>query len=218
MDSEYVWDDLIGPIFNAHKRNQKLYLYMNLLSNMAVEPFKEFCPSCGTPNTDNKGFCSKCGESLKKTEPPPIIIPAQNTPSEGNQQKTRRNNLLIVGGAIVFLLLIVVIFAGGLVASIIPQSVVGTYCPSGKTQYASDGTKLIIKSDGTAQDGLYNGAWKIENGKLNFYKNEIETGNGGSFVNPQIAKMKPGTEVTTSFKISGNTLKEDQTNIVYTKC
>lgn len=131
---------------------------------MPDERVAGFCAGCGTPNPGKKQFCPECGASLVVPDDSPATALPHNNTGTGNERN--RRTTLFMAGVAVLVLLIAALLLGGFLASLFPQTVVGTYRQSGDT-FGLALSELKVNADGTfSGDLLSHGTWKIEGNQL----------------------------------------------------
>jgi hypothetical protein len=132
---------------------------------MRDEHIPGFCMKCGAQNPERKRFCPGCGALFVVTDDSPTMAPPQNNINKRNREKNRYTTLLVAGGAILVLLIAALLLIG-LLASLFPQMVVGTYRQGGDT-FGLGLSEIKVNADGTFSEGLLSrGTWRVEGGRL----------------------------------------------------
>lgn len=133
---------------------------------MPDESIAGLCAHCGTQNPGKFLFCQQCGASLAGPVGSPAAAPPQTTAGAGDPGKKRTSTMLITGGAVFLIIVIAALVATGMIASVFPQMVVGTYRENGDIVGLSL-TEIQVKSDGTFSGPMFShGTWKIEGNRL----------------------------------------------------
>ena len=132
---------------------------------MPDERAAEFCAGCGAPDPGKNQVCPACGASFVVPDDSPVTaLPHDNTGTENGGKKQRTT--LIMAGVAVLVLIIAALFLNGFLASLLPQTVVGTYRQSGDT-FGLALSELNVNTDGTFSGGLLShGTWEIEGNRL----------------------------------------------------
>lgn len=133
---------------------------------MPDERVADFCTKCGALNPGKFPSCRECGTSLAGAVDSPTTVSPQTNTGTGDQEKDRTMTILIAGGAVVLIIVIAVLVATGMIASVFPQMVVGTYRENGDIAGLSL-TEIQVKSDGTFSGPMFShGTWNIEGNRL----------------------------------------------------
>jgi len=154
--------DIPAPV----KGYQTFFPHKIYSAHMPDKQVAGLCTGCGAPNPGKKLVCPECGASLVVADDSPATVLPHNNTGTGNQERNRRNTMLIAGGAVFLIIIIAALVATGMMASVFPQMVVGTYRENGDPVGLSL-TEIQVKSDGTFSGPMFShGTWSIEGNQL----------------------------------------------------
>lgn len=174
----------------------------------------DICITCGAPNPGKFPSCRQCGASLAgAVDPPTTVLPQTNT-GTGDQERDRTMKMLIAGGAVVLIIVIAALVATGMIASVFPQMVVGTYRENGDIVGLSL-TEIQVTSDGTFSGPMFShGTWKIEGNRLKVSYTETRYSQPPcrDAIIPALCPIvttRVPSGMTASWNIGWNTLEQD---------